>query len=498
MEQKYKSSADAMRQIIELAVCAGRHWQSPQTGFIHYCYSILDETVHATAPLYENFLFILALMRSRSADNITEAKGYLDHLLNFQQSEGATSGNFPVYMHEYSDCKDRLLGVHLLAPLYWIHKNFHSLLGADLKAKLEVRLMKLVHYCLKTHEEKEAPYHLAWKIGAGAQAIGMLLQQPELQTRGQRMVSKLQDHWDEAALCSPTTLAEVLVAFQMIYPSLSQALPAEIWQRITSSWHLPTCSYCGPGWKEYQRGKEPQPSLFDFFMGYFAESYNYRGFLDHPIQLQAALVQPTDDRLLPPEYPVELEGTLLDMPWKIYQTNAMAYSHLAKRKASVPQEKTFVPLSILWGDSDLAHTFVCQGGNIESIDFTSDWETITLRITLANTIPPEHREKRQEICFYFDQSPNSKTTVNSIAATTFQMGEQLVVEDPALKIAIDFAVEEGEGRFFGHIMKGNRPSQTTLVGKNRFEAFDWHLFLRSVERTAHCVVKVTLSLQHLR
>jgi len=494
MEQKYKSPADAMRQIIELAVCAGRHWQSAQTGFVHYCYTVLDEKEHATAPIYENFLFILALMRSRSGDNMTEAKGYLDHLLNFQQQEGESAGNFPVYMHEFSACKDRLLGVHLIAPLYWIHKNFNAVLGRELKAKLENALTKLINYCLKTHSEKSAPYHLAWKIGAGTLAVGDLLSLQSLQVEGGKIVSKLKESDDEAALSSPMTLGVMLVAFQMIYPSVSESLPKEIWNRIAASWHLPTSSYCGPGWKEYQRGNEPQLFLFDFFMGYFAGAYNYRAFTDHPVQLQAALVHPSDDSITAPEYPLELTGIIAGMPWKIFQSNKIAYSHISKRQAEVSQEKTFVPLSIFWGDSNLVHTFVCQGGNIDSIDINSTPDSISLKITLVNTIPPEHREKRQEICFYFDDTPNSKTSVNGVAASTFQIEERVLIEEPGLNIALDFAVEEGEGRFFGHLMKGNRPAQTALVGKSRFEAYDWQLFLRSVERTALCVVNVTISL----
>lgn len=495
MINKYASSADAIRQLIELAISSGRNWQSPQTGYIHYCYAPSDEDLHNTIPVYENLLFALALMRSRNAENVIEAKEFLSKILEFQVlKDGPSLGNFPVYLHEYPYCKDRLFGAHLLSPLYWMYKNFHHVLGAELKEKLESSLLLLVHYCLQTHSEKEAPYHLAWKIAAGVKAVGQELKEDQIEAGGDALISYLKYNFDSAPFYSPSTAADLLIAYQMIYSSLSSGEMQEAWGLLESFWHYPTLSYCGPGIKEFQKGSEPQPTLYDFFLGYFSKMYSYRCFADHPVQLQAALIHPIEDQMELPVYPIESEGKIEGMDWKNYQTPFFGYSLIAKRKEMLSSEKCFVPLKVVWGEPVLLHSFVCQGGNIDAIDFSANGQSIEMIVTLNNTIPPEQKEKRQELCFFFDESPHAKTTVDGQVATTFQVGEEVVVFDQNMHIALNFEVIEGEGRFFGHIMKGNRPSQTSSVGKKRFDVFDKQIFLRSVERTALCVIKVTIEL----
>jgi len=121
---------DLIRQLVNLAVNSGRSLQSSQTGFVHHCYRQLDYMSHDTIPLYENFLFALALMRERTAESFAEAKTLIDKLLYFQESE---AGNFPVYIHEYPLCKDRNLAAQLLPVFYWILRTFPSALGQSLR-----------------------------------------------------------------------------------------------------------------------------------------------------------------------------------------------------------------------------------------------------------------------------------------------------------------------------------------------------------------------------
>ncbi len=83
------------RQLIDLALQAGRHYESPQTGLIHFCYE--DETSRETVPFFENFCFCLALLRTFAKDNVEEAKERLERLFAFQLEEG----NFPTYLHQY-------------------------------------------------------------------------------------------------------------------------------------------------------------------------------------------------------------------------------------------------------------------------------------------------------------------------------------------------------------------------------------------------------------
>lgn len=496
MEQETKTPANGMRQLLELAISCGRSWQSPQTGYIHYCYNIQDEDVHHPIPTLENILFALALMRSRNTESVNEAKEMLNRLLDFQnQEEGFSRGNFPIYLHEYTSCKDRLLGAHLLAPLYWIYKGFHHVLGADLKKRLETSLNDLVKHCLRTHKEKAAPYHIALKIGCGAKAVGILFKNKDFEGEGESILSKLESAPDLGAWSTPVSIGDILTGLQMVYPSIPNSPWKPFWEHISHTWHKATSSYAGPGWKEYQKGLEPQPTLYDYYLGFFGGSYNYRSFFDHPIQLYGALVQQTEDSIVQKSFPRVAEGDIDGQRWKVVQNDGHAYALLA-RKGLENQvlEKTFFPLKLLWGNSNRVHSFVCQGGNCEELRFDGDENKFDIEFVLPKQMQVEDREKNREVGFFLDEQEGITITVDGQASTTFQLKQEVVINTKDLKISLTFQVVEGDGQFFGHIMKGNRPAQVSLKGSNRFTAYDWQIFLRTVRRSERCVVKASVNI----
>lgn len=96
-----------------------REHQSSETKFIH---------VGDTIPVYENFLFILALCQSKTMDNIREASRLLHKLLAYQNE-----GVFPVRLHDYPFYYDRWHAVKLLRPFTEIYENFRHVIGIDLE-----------------------------------------------------------------------------------------------------------------------------------------------------------------------------------------------------------------------------------------------------------------------------------------------------------------------------------------------------------------------------
>jgi len=498
MEKNETTPVDGLKQLLEMSLSAGRNWQSPQTGYIHYCYTQQDEDRHDPIPVFENVLFALALMRSRNADNINEAKDLLNRLFYFQNKEGdASHGNFPIYLHEYPTCKDRLLGAHLLSPLFWIYKNFHHVIGSELKTKLSSSMLSLVQYCLKTNREKAAPYPIAVKIAAGAKAIGSLLHNKEVEDEGEKLLESLHQSRDQTSWCAPATIADLLTAFQMIYPSIANSPEKDFWSHLIATWHHPSGAYVGPGWKETQRGNEPQTTAYDYFMGYYTGVFNYRSFFDHPIQLQATLVNLSEDRIAQPHYPVMQDGIIFDQACKVVQNQQWAYSLFGKGdNFNRAWEKTFFPIKLLWGTANRVRSFVSQGGNIKKVEFREEDNTIEMIFTYFDTFQVELRDKSQELSFYVDEQEGTKITVGGRTSTTFKLGEDVLLEDGNMNITVNFQIHEGDGQFLGHIMKGNRPSQVSLKGEHRFDAFDWQIFLRTIGRTEHCAIKATIRLSN--
>jgi hypothetical protein len=492
MEQHDQQTVDRARQLNELALSAGRSWQSPQTGYIHYCYQQQDEDLHHTIPLYDNALFALTLMSSRIAENIAEGKQILEGILNFHVHTGIAAGNFPVYMHEYPTCSNRLHAIDMIVPLYWIYRKFHHVIGSDMRSKLEGSLIAAAGYIRR---QENVPYQLAMKGAVAVAAVGQMLGDSHLREGGQHWQQQIAASVDPRCWLSPSALSELLIAQQLQGCKMADADQHSFSDHLTACWHSAAAAYCGPGWCEWQDHCEPQVTLYDYFMGYLTGKYPYRVFRDHPVQLEAILVQPTDEWLTAIEYPLEAHGEVAGMAWQIRQTPLWAYSLIAKGvDFPAAQEKTFVPAKLLWGAPTRTHALVCQGGNVTKSAFTAREDGFDLYFTLESPPSTENREKSREISFYVDLDDALKLSVNGAAATTFRLDDQLRLEDGELAIDIAFTLESGQGNFFGHLMRGNRPSQLATKGKERFSAYDWQLFLRSTERSVPCVVKAAVTI----
>lgn len=487
---------EMFRQLRELALQCGRSKQSPQTHYIHYSYHHSEEERQDTIPLVENVLFALTLFNTRISENIAEAKSIIEHLLHFQSQKGEFSiGNFPVYLHEYPVCSDYYTGVLLLTPFYWILKSYSLVLGNDLKQRLESASKALLHHCLHIHKEKQPSYNITIKIAAAAKAFGTLLNQPSLEQEGETLLEKLHSLGEVAAWHSPSQLSDILIALQMVYPSIQKSPWTEFWSYIASTWHFRTCCYAGPAVKEFQSGDQPQPTLYDLFLGYFSGTFSRRSLLMQPFQLQASLIQQSDDDISPPPYPLKIHGKIGNQAWFLSLNDNCAYSVIEKEGVWNPAtERGSHLFRMLWGNTQKAHSLACQGGNSRHTTFQIHENGVDLFFLLGEMVQAEDREKNREISFYFDFDGRKEAIVkvNGTNSNTFLLENEVKVSLDHLTFSIKFSIEEGDGHFFGHIMQGNRPSQLCLKGVNRFQAYDRQIFLRTLRRSEHCKIKAEI------
>jgi hypothetical protein len=497
MEENSSTRDENVRQIIEWAINSGRKRLSSQTGFVHHFYHSESEEVQHTIPLVENALFVLALFRSRLSDNILEAKNLLDRLLSFQCLEGESKGNFPIYLHEYPHCKDRFLGAHLLPTFYWIFKQYQSVLGAQLTAKLEKAMEGLLKHCLTNVQEKPPSTHILIKIAASSQAIGSLIKNKEFEEEGGRLLSLLREQINPHAWVISAHLGDFCVALQMLYPSLAKSPWNLFWDYLSQTWHRKACCYVGPALKELQNKQEPQTTLYDLFMGYFSKTFSQRVLEDHSLHLQGALLQQSEDTLPPLSYPFVVQGIVENQPWKLVHQENFAFTLIEKsERFNLPDEKGFYPFRLCWGSSKRTHTFGCQGGNTPEMNFKDHLDQVDLIFTLGEIVSVEDREKARELAFYFDVQEDTTIAVNDEMSTTFKLQDSLSIEMEGVLLALQFIVEEGSGHFLGHVMRGNRPAQVALKGKRRFDAYDWQIFLRTLRRTSPCKIKATIRIHY--
>lgn len=489
-------SFESMRLLLELALNSGKKRKSQQTGYLHYCYQNTENEPHLPIPLVENFLLALALLRSRTVENIQEAKILLDGLLHFQNKENSSpsKGNFPIYLHDFPSCKDRFIGIHVACVIYWILKQFHQVVGLDLKNRLEESLLLTVKHSLSVYSEKSASYLLSIKIASLAIATGRLLNDQRLSDEGLQMLEVLRKTPDDACLFCPVSMGSMLSSLLMVYSRLSESPWQFFWDHLQATWHRGTGSYAGPSLKESQEGEEPQVSLYDLFCGYFSGNFSDRALKESSTHLEAVLIPISDERFQSLNYPLEVQGTIQGANWFLYHAEGFAYSYIEKGKIEINQalEKRFHPFKMLWGNLHRAHTLVCQGGNAKSIKMTNT----EMIFDIEGPADVEDREKNREILFFIDAHEGLEFFISEQKASTFLLDEIVLVKDQYLSFNLSFHLEEGEGRFLGHLMLGNRPSQLNIKGNARFNAYDWQIFLRTINRTENTRMRVQLKINH--
>jgi len=486
--------SDMMRQLLELGLNYGRKHKSSQTGYLHYCYN-QNEEHHLPIPTVENFLLALNLLRSRTIENITEAKVILEGLLHFQNrnEEVVGQGNFPIYLHEYPNCKDRFIGVQVAIVIYWTLKQFHQILGQKLKLRLEFSLLDLLKHLLSAHSEKAAHYPTAIKIAAVARMGGELLHQNEIELEGEKLLKQLETEQNSIYWYSPESIGDMLTGLTMVYHRLSDSPWSRFWHHLENTWHRKTCCYIGPGIKEWQQGQEPQVTLYDLFMSYFTGKISTRITKECPVHLEAALIPPFEDTFSEVNYPLEVSGTFDDAKWSLYHSQDIAYC-VIEQKMNLPQsfEKGVYPLKFIWGDHQHVHSFVCQGGKGKLASFLTAQNKIVLTFDLDGPVEVEDRELGREIAFCIDHSEEVKFLVSGEKSSTFTLGENVNLQAGDTTLELIFELVDGNGRFMGHRMLGNRLSQLNSKGSHRYDAYDWLIFLRTLKRLEKCRINVTI------
>lgn len=428
---------DMMRKLIELAVTSGRMLQSHETRFVH--------DLPNTIPIYENILFSLALFRTKTHESVQEAKLLLDKLLYFQ-----SDGNFPVYLHDYPFCRDHYVGAKILTALFWIKKDFGHILGEVLLKRLSLSYEKLSRFLDELTQRIELPVWVKMKIG-------------------------IPTPFSEEM--NPALIGEMLSAIQM-HEMESQEVDA-FFAFLGTSWH-PVCkTYVGPQVKAMQTGFEPLCTLYDYYMGYLSHGLSKRAQKPQIAALQAVLIQQT-------------ARTLLDSSecrrenWMVHKAPDFGLSLIQGASSAVG----FYPLYFATEKHTLAFD-IPKGEVVEAI-----WKDnqVELICNITDEIPLDNIEKAIVCSFFINDIPNISATVGKAATTTFLLKNEIELVVDSRVMLLKFECLEGDGMFYGHINRANRPSQTLNTGKERYDAFDIQLFLRRVRGTTKSRLKVTLKL----
>lgn len=418
------------RKMIELALEAGRKRQNSQTGLVHVCYES-ESSQHDTIPLFENACFALALFRSRLSENVLEGKAILEKILSFQ-----VEGNFPIYLHEYPICKNRNLVFHILPVLFYIQKEFATVLGEALTQKLQRALSSIFVYAEELEKQDLLSKGVFAKYRAAQQKEDFL-------------------SWTPA---SSSEWGDFLIALQMLY--FAKPIPKSLLEKVCSYWDRDVLAYVGKDKISFQEKREPAVFLYEFFMGALFQTYPSRLLQDSSLAIQASLVYPFSE-----EFFLEKPG---------------------KKFVASPLEE--IPNRILWGEEGFLHSLVWEGKNLE-VETAIHEEGFDLIFTLPSTVPQEE-DDHTEISLYWNLHERNSFSLEKRKGTVFSLDDTVYLHSFPINWKVSFSVG-GEGRYLGHFSRGNRSSQRATKGANRFEAYDYRMSIRTVERSEAEKMKIS-------
>ena len=419
------SRSDVMRALIDLALASGKESQSKKTGFVH------DEPELIST--VSNALFALALFRQKTQESVTEGKQLLQRLLAFQQTERARSsfGNFPQYIHDYPNCRDHYTAAKIVAPLFWIQKEFHHLLGQELKE----RLHQAIEYIHEFVEGLKARLDLpAWIICRffDTHALSYEWHTFTFEQLGQ-MISSLS-----------------------IRPHA--AIRTGLLQYLQAIWHQNLSRLIAPQIGS-QHGFHPAVTLCDYYASYLSGSISKRVLVPQLSGLQAALIYPLQDDFS-----------------EIFERDAGSWSVQKKDEwASCVNRDSTTPWQLIVGQHSLQLQLHC--GRIISVN------TGEIILEVAEELSAENIEEAEAFSIFVTAN-GVAITIGGQKATRFSLADEISIIFDHFELVIKVELMQGDLNLVGHLIRGNRAQQ--VKGS---ECYDWQLLWRKV-RGSSASVKV--------
>lgn len=87
-----------------------------------------------------------------------------------------------------------------------------------------------------------------------------------------------------------------------------------------------------------------------------------------------------------------------------------------------------------------------------------------------------------ELSMYCNLSEDLAVRINGQRGMIFYLGDVVSIITSTRQIDISFDLLEGNGDFCGHLAQGNRPGQIACKGSHAYDAYDWHIGLRTLRR----------------
>jgi hypothetical protein len=228
--------------------------------------------------------------------------------------------------------------------------------------------------------------------------------------------------------------------------------------------------YIGPAEKLLQAGYYPQCTLYDYYLGSLATGHSKYADKPSAAALQAALVYPMEQKL-----PSAHMGT----KWGL-STHLGPCSYGAYPVYFVTEEQTVV-------------LEIPKGALIEA---TRQNNTFELTLELTKEMYTDNVEKAIAWSWFVSDRGAISMTTDGKKSTAFALQDKMELSVGKARLSISSEQLEGDAQFMGHVMLGNRHSQLSLKGADRFNAYDRQYLMRVVRGTTNCKVKISLTIDY--
>jgi hypothetical protein len=416
-------------------------YKSAETGLLHLHPEIYEGLSVQAAPTYENFLFVLLLLRKKTHEHVNEAKILLRRLFAFQNfSSNEQNGNFPVELTEYPVCRDWLLSLRLGLVLAAIRMDFFSILGEELGAQL-IRSQKALLESAKATQQQIA-FSLSKKMLFD---IEMALFDPSLPIHVEEELLIDSSEW----MC-PSTFGKILAAASYLPTKLS-ILPSFALQL----WHKKATTYQGPACGVYQFGKDPEVTLFDFYCSLLANIPLNDKSWPYIDALELALLHPKMCM-------IEQDFSFpTDISWSVQKASEVT---IASCFFSPKHPEGFHPIRVVTPES----TFVFQFPNGSLVSLEPQGKGFVG--TVLRTKEPDEDDPTLLRCFV-ERKKSMKILAGGEQSTTFDSYQGVTFDCHSVCCSIVLGSQEAET--FGHVSLHNRSGQ--ILARRKLDSFgyDW-------------------------
>ena len=435
-------------------------YYSEETEFLHA--SLVHKPVKKSdvISISLNFLYLLLLFRTKERERVEKAIEKLDQLLYFQSKSGQSYGNFPVFIHEYPHCQRYFEVIDSLFPLYWIYKEFASILEPRLKGRLKDALLDGLACIDRLDEGREYSYLLSVQRAALMLGIGRLLNEEDWIKKGEPSLIKQAKRGPQTCWGSPRSLSKILISLELCPDS--QSSWETFWSYIHQTWVPSMSAYNGPALFEHFEKDQQEGTLYHLYMEKVHRENPSLPFSALTL-LEGELIQNKE------AYQCHLSPIVESL--NNYSFESVANSFYAVNFFNLDSSqwvKTggFYPFKLLLKNRERVDSFVMQMGGCSQIKAVGESKWLI-------TIDPG---EELDACFFLNRSSKAEILIQGEKATAFRLDQSLTVHFEAHTLTLSFPNSPKE--VWGQLLQSNRRSQ--IIDQDN-QVHDTHLYFRQLK-----------------